>query len=93
MPLNRLYLAVLPLIHTSTVGPIGFGLTEQTLTLFPDRNLATEFYPDEADSYLITFKNRADKYLTGGHVTHYDVSTEPTDDGRVIVVVIQHVRE
>jgi hypothetical protein len=92
MPTNRLYLAVLPLIHMTPVGPFGFGLTEQTITVFPDRNLATEFYPDEAEHYVLTFKNRADKYLTGGHVTKYDVSTEPTDDGRVIVVVIQHVR-
>jgi hypothetical protein len=93
MRTNRLYLAVLPLIHVTPVGPFGFGLTEQTLTLFPDRNLATEFFPDEVESYMATVKNRADKYLSGGHVTHYDVSTEATDDGRMIVVVIQHVRE
>jgi hypothetical protein len=37
---NKLYLAVLPLIHLTPVGPLGFGLTEQTLTLFPDKNLA-----------------------------------------------------
>jgi hypothetical protein len=93
MPSNKLYLAVLPLIHMTAVGPLGFGLTEQTLTLFPDKNLATEFFPDEVEGYMTTFKNRADKYLTGGHVSHYGVSTEATADGRVIVVVIQHVRE
>jgi len=62
-PSNELYLAVLPLIHISTTGPVGFGLTEQTLTLFPDRSFATEFFPDEVDGYVRTFKNRADKYL------------------------------
>ena len=72
---------------------MGFGLTEQTLTLFPDKNLATEFFPDEVEAYMLTFKNRGDKYLTGGHVKKYEVSTEPTDDGRVIVVVTQHVSE
>ena len=39
MPSNELYMVVLPLMHINT------GQTEQTLTLFPDRNLATEFSP------------------------------------------------
>ena len=38
MPSNELYLTVLPLIH------LGNGLTEQSLTVFPDRNFATEFF-------------------------------------------------
>jgi len=93
MPSNELYLAVLPLIHISTAGPLGFGLTEQTLTLFPDRAFATEFFPDEVEGYVLTFKNRAEKYLTGGHVTGFEFIQEPTDDGqRVIVRVVQHVR-
>jgi len=90
---NQLYLAVLPLIHVSANQVFGFGLTEQTLTLFPDRNLATEFFKDEVESYILTFKNRANKYLIGGHVTSYEVTTEPADDGRVVVKVTQHVSD
>jgi len=90
---NQLYLAVLPLIHASVNHVLGFGLTEQTLTLFPSRELATEFFPDEVQAYIDTFKNRANKYLSGGHVTGYDVITENTEDGRVIVRVTQHVKE
>ena len=87
MATNDLYLAVLPLIH---LGQSNFGRTEETLTLFPDRNFATEFFPDEVESYLATFKNRI-QYLVGGHSKSYDVFPENTDDGRVIVRVTQHV--
>ena len=90
MPSNDLYLSILPLIHVSMNQALGFGLTEQTLTLFPDRNFATEFFADEVDGYIETFQNRV-KYLTGGHVTAWEVHKEPTDDGRVVVRVIQHV--
>jgi hypothetical protein len=89
---NELYLAVLPLIHITTNQVLGFGLTEQTLTLYPDRNFATEFFPDEVDGYIATFTNRADKYLTGGHVVSYECFKEETEDGRVIVRVRQNVR-
>lgn len=92
MATNELYLTVLPLIHITPNQFLGFGLTEQTLTLFPDRNFATEFFPDEVDGYIVTFTNRADKYLTGGHVVSYECVKEETDDGRVIVKVLQHVR-
>jgi hypothetical protein len=92
MATNELYLTVLPLIHIGANRVIGFGLTEQTLTLFPDRNFATEFFPDEVDGYIATFTNRADKYLTGAHVISYECVKEETDDGRVIVKVRQHVR-
>jgi hypothetical protein len=88
---NQLYLTVLPLIHASVNPVLGFGLTEQVITLFPDRELATEFFPDEVQGYIDTFKNRANKYLAGGHVTNYEVTTEDTGDGRVIVRVTQHV--
>jgi len=67
-----------------------FGRTEETLTLFPDRNFATEFFPDEVESYVATFKNRI-QYLIGGHSKNYEVFSENTDDGRVIVRVVQHV--
>jgi hypothetical protein len=93
MPSNDLYLAVLPLIHVSVNQALGFGLTEQTLTLFPDRNFATEFFPDEVENYIATFQNRANKYLTGGHVTGYEVHREETENGRVIVRVTQNVTE
>ena len=91
MPSNELYLAVLPLIHITTNQVLGFGLTEQTLTLYPDRDFATQFFSDEVDGYIATFENRAGKYLTGGHVTGYKCSKEPADNGRVIVKVIQYV--
>jgi hypothetical protein len=84
MPTNELYLSVLPLIHISS------GLTEETLTLYPDRNFATEFYADEVQGYIDTFKNRI-KYLVGGHSKGYQVFPEPTREGRVIVRVVQNV--
>ncbi len=90
---NELYLAVLPLIHVSVNQVLGFGLTEECLTLFPDRNFATEFHPEQVESYITTFEGRANKYLTGGHVSKYEVVREKTDGGRVIVKVIQHVTD
>ncbi len=87
MPTNELYLVVLPLIHLARDQ---FGRTEQVLTLVSDRNFATEFFPDEVEQYIATFKSRI-SLLTGGHVTGYDVSPESTDDGRVVVKVIQNV--
>jgi hypothetical protein len=88
---NELFLAVLPLIHISTTAYLGYGMTEQTLTLFPDRKFATVFFPDEVDGYILAFESRAQKYLTGGHVTGYDIHKLPTEDGRVIVRVVQYV--
>ena len=84
MPSNELYLTVLPLIH------LGNGLTEQSLTVFPDRNFATEFFIDEVDHYIKMFKSR-EELLIGGHVKGYAYFKEPTDDGRVIVRVVQDV--
>ena len=86
MPSNELYLAVLPLIHLGQ----NFGLTEETLTLFPDRNFATQFPEEEVDKYIATFTNRT-KYLTGGRVGGYDVDKIPIGNGLVIVRVVQHV--
>ena len=91
MPLNELYLAVLPVIHLTPVGPFGFGLTEQVLTLLPGRDLATVFYKDEVDAYIATFQNRANKYLAGGHVSGYDLELIDTEDDRVVVKVVQRV--
>ncbi|SRR6266478_6217020 len=88
---NVLYLAVLPLIHTSLTQQFGFGLTEEILTLFPDKDFATRFFEDEVDGYIDTFNNRT-KYMMGGHTTGWEVYKEPTADGRVIVKVIQNVR-
>ena len=84
MSSNELYFVVLPLIHLSN------GLTEQTLTLLPNRDFATEFFPEEVDGYLAMFTNRI-KYLTGGHVTGYDLHQEKTDEGRVVIRVVQNV--
>ena len=83
--MNELYLVVLPLVHVSS------GLTEQTLTLLPGKDLATEFFPDEVDQYLEMFRDRSNKYLTGGHVTGYEFHKENTPEGRVIVRVVQNV--
>jgi hypothetical protein len=88
---NELFLAVLPLIHVSPNTYLGYGMTEQTLTLFPDRKFATQFFPDEVDNYILAFESRAQKYLSGGHVTGYVVNKESTGDGRVVVRVVQHV--
>lgn len=87
MPTFDLYLAVLPIVHLGT----NFGLTEQVLTLFPDRDFATGFLPDEVDGYIATFQHRANTYLTGGHVTGYTFYKEQIHDGRVIVRVVQNV--
>ncbi len=81
---NELYFVVLPLIHLSN------GLTEQTLTLLPGRDFATEFFPEEVPGYVAMFTNRI-KYLTGGHVVGYDLHQEKTSNGRVIVKVVQNV--
>jgi hypothetical protein len=85
---DDLYLVVIPAIHLNDQNP---GYTEQILTLLPGEYLATPFFPDEVGRYIIMFKNRT-KYLTGGHVTGYDLVEETRDDGRVIVRVIQNVR-
>jgi hypothetical protein len=84
---NELYIVVLPMIH---FGGQSHGLTEQVLTLMPDRNFATRFFQDEVTIYIMTFKNRL-KYLTSGHVKSYDFYEESEDDGRVVVRVIQNV--
>ena len=89
-PINYLYLSVLPVIHVSPNQAFGFGLTEELLTLFPDRNFATEFFEDEVNRCINVFKNRQ-KYITGGHVKGWDFQKELIANGRVIVRVIQHV--
>jgi hypothetical protein len=86
---NNLYLAILPFIYTSQTR---YGLVEEALTLFPDREFATEFFPEEAEKFMALFKARAEKHLVGGHVVNYDVSQEPIPGGRVIVKVVQNVR-
>lgn len=67
-----------------------FGLTQQVLTLMPEKNFATRFFDDEVNNHILTFKNRA-KYLTGGHVKDYEFFKEPQPDGRIIVRVVQYV--
>jgi hypothetical protein len=77
MPSNELYLAVLPLVHITTNPVLGYGLTEETLTVFPEKDFATKFFPDEVDKYILAFEGRANKYLIG-HVTGYEFHKEPT---------------
>ena len=84
---NELYFAVFPQISLS---PTSFGKTEQVLTLMPDKNFATEFFPDEVDSFIQVFRNRMN-HLVGGHVTGYEFNQESTKDGRVLVRVTQNV--
>jgi hypothetical protein len=88
---NELYLTVLPAIHLTPNSIFGFGLTEQVLTLTPSEDFATVFFPDEVDGYIATFDNRANRYLTGGHVIKFECRKVVKHDGRVIVKVLQYV--
>jgi hypothetical protein len=92
MPTNDLYLGVLPLIHITPNQMLGFGLTEQTLTVYPDRNFATEFFADEVDNYMEIFISRANKYFVGGHSLSWEASKEQVEGGRYVVRVRQNVR-
>jgi hypothetical protein len=87
MASNELYLAVLPMVH---LGMNQYGLTEQVITLLPDRKQATEFFPDEVQDYLNIFDRRT-QYLVGGHVTGYSYEKLTTQNNRVVVKVYQHV--
>jgi len=87
---NELYLAVLPLIHISNNHILGFGLTEEVLTLFPHRDFAGKFAERDADVAIQTFLARQ-KYLTGNAVIGYDLFKEPVPGGLFIVRVIQHI--
>jgi hypothetical protein len=84
---NVLYLAVLPMVH---LGASQFGLTEQVITLLPNEESATQFFPDEVQEYLNMFDRRT-QYLTGGHVNGYSYEQIKTKNNRVIVKVYQHV--
>jgi hypothetical protein len=94
MPSNELYLVVLPLIRVPSrqLGVLGVtsGSVQQFLTLLPDITFATEFFADEVQFYIDTFK-ATQQYLTGGHVKSYEFFPQQTDDGRVRVLVVQHV--
>ncbi len=84
---NELYLAVLPLMHMfDSTQPV-----EDFLTFFPDKNFATNFFPDEVKGTIVILKKRLQS-LTGGHVIGYDIEQEPTEDGRFIIKVTQNVR-
>jgi hypothetical protein len=85
--INRLYLAVIPLVHLDS------GLTEQALTLFPDQQFATLFTPENVDTYLSFFKRRAESYLKGDNVVSYEFSKEPVSGTTYLrVMVTQNVR-
>ena len=81
---NELYLMVLPTVSLSD------GKVDQILTLIGDKNLATEFFPDEVSTYISMFKNRT-KYFQGGHVLGYELNPEDTESERVVVRVKQIV--
>jgi hypothetical protein len=87
---NELYLTVLPIIHFTEIS-YPSGRTEQVLTLFPEKDFATEFFKDEIENYLNILKSQLNRHLVGGHVKNYVFSTEETKDGRFIVKVIQNV--
>ena len=88
MSSNQLYLCVLPMVH---LGMNQYGLTEQVITLLPNRENATEFFPDEVHEYISILDRRL-KYLIGGHVASYEFdASETTPEGRVVVKVTQHV--
>jgi hypothetical protein len=83
---NELYLGVLPLMRMfDSPQPI-----EEFLTLYPDKNFATNFFPDEVTRTTDLLRKRL-LNLTGGHVIGYDLEEEQTEDGRFIIKVIQHV--
>src|SRR3989442_15967263 len=81
---NTLYLVILPLIHLNS------GLTEETLTLLPDRNFATEFFEDEVERFIVMFKDRT-KYLTGGDVIDFKVDPEQIGNNPGIVCGVKNV--
>lgn len=84
---NVLYLCVLPMVHLAANQ---YGLTEQVITLLPGEDVATKFFPDEAQDYINIFERRT-PYLIGGHVAGYSFERVTTPDNRVIVRVYQHV--
>ena len=86
MQQNILYLATLPLFH---LGP-GIPRAEEVFTLYPDRDFATQFFPDELNRYKDTFKFLVQQ-LKGGHVIGYDFIEEDAGNGRIILQVIQNV--
>jgi hypothetical protein len=73
---NELYLTVLPLVHFSRF--FAGEHSEQVMTLLPDRNFATEFFPDEVDNYIKSFQAATDAKFTGGHVKGYQISLPRT---------------
>jgi hypothetical protein len=86
---NELYLTILPLVHFSKF--FAGESIEEVMTLVPDRNFATEFFPDEVDNYIRTFKSAAEEKFTGGHVKSYKFEKKTTEEGRIYVVVTQNV--
>jgi hypothetical protein len=84
---NKLYFGIFPQI---VVSGNGFGRTEEILTLVPDKNFATAFFPDQAETYIQVFKNR-ESYLGGGHVAGYSITKLPASEGRVYIQVLQNV--
>ena len=71
---NELYLAVLPLMRMfDSPQPI-----EEYLTFYPDKNFATNFFPDEVTGTIQLLKKRLQN-LSGGHVVGYEIEQEQND--------------
>jgi hypothetical protein len=79
---------ILDFTSTETVEPV-----EQVLTLFSDRNLATEFFENEVHDYLRDFQEVANKYLRGRWPLRHSGNTECQVTGRVSeVATTLHLR-
>jgi hypothetical protein len=82
-----LFLAVLPLVHYSRhFAGVSY---EEVMTLVPERNFATEFPPQVADTYINTFREAAEEKF-GGPIRRYIYSKHEAGNGRIFVVVNQY---
>jgi hypothetical protein len=84
---NELYMAVLPMVH---LGINQYGLTEQVITLLPDRKQATDFFPMRFRTTSTSSSEEPSTSSVGTSLgTHLNRSRLTL--GRVIVRVYQHV--
>jgi hypothetical protein len=83
---NRLFLAVLPLVHYSKF--FAGETYEEVMTLLPDLNFATEFRLDQVDQYIETFKNAVNPKYTGQQPRSFQFNKYSTDLTRPVCVVV-----
>jgi hypothetical protein len=86
---NELYFVVMPQISLSLPD---YGRVSQFLTLLPGKDLATEFFPDQVDTFIQVFKNR-EQHLTGGHVVGYECEKEVGESGVRVKVTQKVIRD